>query len=146
MKVILLILGNPGRQALYLGTSVFLIGLIILFLMERYVPYMIVGLSYIALIIISLTLADTTLELIQGRSLIFFICPVALAGLLLYPWAGYVVAGLVSVGISIVGDPLELRHTQYSDLFPIFYDGFNYSPIHPPFPAAIDEETKRFGP
>lgn len=102
MRLVLLILGNPGGPPLYFGTTIFMVGLIVLFLMERYVPYQAIGLTLVVFVTVAIVLADTPVRLIQGESLIFFICPVALAGLLLRPWAGYVVAGIISLGITLL--------------------------------------------
>jgi PAS domain S-box-containing protein len=99
-RLILLFLGNPGSPGLYIGIYLYMLGLITTLLMERYVSYTFAGLTFNILVIVAILLSDTELNLIQGESLIFFIFPIAIAGLLVRPWAGYVAAAVISLGVS----------------------------------------------
>ena len=108
MRIILLVLGNPGRGPLYLGTSIYLIGLLVILLIERFVPYWVASLIFTLLALQAILFGDTILQLINGESVIYFIIPVAMAGLLLRPWTGYVAAAVISIGISIAVIHLSL--------------------------------------
>jgi PAS domain S-box-containing protein len=99
-RSILLVLGNPGRVTLYRGSTIFLMGFLIIILFERYLSYLFASTTFIVFILVALCFSDTPTQLMQGESLVFFIIPVALAGLLLRPWAGYVVASIISISIS----------------------------------------------
>ncbi len=99
-RFILLAVGNPGRVKLYQGTTIYLIGLLVILLFERYLSYEYAATTFVVFTLVALSFSDEPQQLIQGESLIYFILPVALAGLLLRPWAGYVVASIISISIS----------------------------------------------
>ena len=100
MRIILLALGDPGRPELYQGFIAAVAGLLLILLLERYVPFPLVSLAFDLFVIGTILLSDNELQIIQGETLPFFIIPIALAGLLIRPWAGYVAAGLVSGWVS----------------------------------------------
>jgi PAS domain S-box-containing protein len=143
LRLILLVLGNPGGHELYLGTSVFLIGFLILLLSERYVHYSIVSLIYVLLVMVSILLADDVVNLVQGEALIFFICPIALAGLLLRPWAGYVAAGLVSLGVSVEVVHLNLGTPNIPTFILFFMMALIIQQSTLRFQGAMEEEQKK---
>jgi PAS domain S-box-containing protein len=101
VRVILFFLGNPGRPGLYFGITYYLVGALVILLIERYVPYLVVSLIFELMGIQAIILSDTVHELINGESLIYFIIPIAIASLLIRPWAGYVVAGVACLGVTI---------------------------------------------
>ncbi len=101
-RIGLFFLGNPGRPSLYLGSSIYIIGLAVILLIERFLPYLVISILFDLFVTEAIMCGDTVLQLVHGESLVFFIVPIAIAGLLIHPWAGYLVAALVSMGVSIV--------------------------------------------
>ncbi len=91
------VLGEPGRGILYIAIPLFLIGLILILFMQRYVAYWVTSLIFILFLILMTFLSDTPPQVLIGETAIFFIIPIAIAGLLLRPWAGYAVAGMIIV-------------------------------------------------
>jgi len=102
LRIVLAILGDPGRGVLYTAIPFFIVLMALIFLLERYISYMAAGILFISFLVIGISTSDTPAQVMFGESLMYFIVPVVLAGLLLRPWAGYIVAGLVSLGITLM--------------------------------------------
>ncbi len=91
----------PGRNGMYISGIIALIGIIIIALIQRYFSTMLACSIFTGWIFIVTVLADTPAAFISGQSIIFLIFPLILAGTLLRPWAGYVVAVILNVGLII---------------------------------------------
>jgi PAS domain S-box-containing protein len=87
-----------GRGLLYLASFFFLATAGVIALIERYVSSFAANLIFTILITIGIILGDEPRAFVEGQSIIFLVLPLVLAGLLLRPWAGYVVAALINLG------------------------------------------------
>jgi PAS domain S-box-containing protein len=81
---------------MYPAMDIFLVGIVVILITERFIPYWTTSVTFILFLIGMLFISDTLPQVLLGESLIFFIVPIAIAGLLLRPWAGYVAAGVIS--------------------------------------------------
>ena len=88
---------DPGF--LIYGSLIFLGGLLIIALLERYISYNAASLLFTLLVTVIIFFADSQKELADGRSLIALILPVVIASVLLRPWAGSAVAAFFCVFI-----------------------------------------------
>ncbi len=86
-----------GRREIYLGGSLTLIGVVIILLIERFISTTAAGLLFTIFISAALVFSDSPRAFIEGQSMVFLALPIVLAGLLLRPWASYLVAAIVIV-------------------------------------------------
>ncbi len=102
-----------GRTYLYGTFFFFFVVTLVIVLIERFISTPAASLLFTILISVGTLLGDSPREFLEGQSIMFLIVPVLLAGLLLRPWAGYVVAGLLDMG-EIAG--FFVYHTQIPNL------------------------------
>jgi PAS domain S-box-containing protein len=98
-------LPNPityyGREALYIKLFVLLAELIGIALIDRFVSTMAASVAFNVVLFVTIILSDTPKAFLQGASLIFLILPVVTASFLIRPWASYIVAAIIGIGLSV---------------------------------------------
>ena len=91
-----------GKQEFYTIILVSLAGIIAIALIERYLSYLAASILFNLMIFIILLISDTPMQYLTGSSLVYFVFPVVTFSLLIRPWAGYIVAGAVSLAATIL--------------------------------------------
>jgi two-component sensor histidine kinase/PAS domain-containing protein len=104
--IVLLIFFPPRRVAslldyrgLYLGVISMLVTGGIVYLLNRRGHVDLAAILFLTLLVGMISVSDTAVNVIDGRSLIFYTIPILAAGLLIRAWAGFVFAGLSSLAI-----------------------------------------------
>ncbi len=82
---------------LYSGSLVLLLGLIVIWLINRSGRGRLASVLFLALLTIILTFADQPEEVVNGRSLFLFAIPILMASVLLPPYSSFVIATLISL-------------------------------------------------
>src|SRR5258706_1745004 len=100
--VILLGLTNSENLALFISDMIFLLGIIIIFLINRFKSGLLASAVFLTFLTIILTFSDTTPEVAGGRTLFVFTIPIIMASVLLRPYASFILAGLSSIVIIIL--------------------------------------------
>lgn len=87
-----------GRAFIYGACYMNLALMFLMLFIEQRVSTEISSLLFTIIVFIVMILSDKPIEFLQGQSIIFLVLPVVMAGLLLRPWAGYIVAAIVIIG------------------------------------------------
>ncbi len=106
-----------GRSYIYLGSYIFLGVCTIILLIERFISSRIANWLFILLISAGVLLGDSPRAFLEGQSIFFLVLPVILTGLLLRPWAGYVMAAIMTIG-EVVG--FFIYHTGIPNIAALF--------------------------
>ncbi|MGD8622892.1 MAG: response regulator [Anaerolineae bacterium] len=118
------ITGNyvPERDfSLYLTSIGVVVGIGILYVMNRYWSVDLAGSLFLLLIAVALAFTDEPQEVVQGRSLFMFTIPIFMASVLLRSYASFVLAFVVSVLLVVVALVAGLGATILGSLpFTIF--------------------------
>ena len=114
----MLILGDPGREQLYASISIVLVIVLVIGLIERYLSYIVASILFNTFIYILLFAVNTPMdEFLKSHTLMYLAFPVVTASLLLRPWAGYVVAAVTSIVVSVATVYLNLGIPNIPALF-----------------------------
>lgn len=89
-------------RLVYFGFPALLIAVVVIFVINRYWSGWLATLLTV-LMLIAYVFVDNVEQATSGRSLAAFAIPIFVASFLLRPYAGFVVAGLVSLAIAILG-------------------------------------------
>lgn len=92
----------PEVVALYQATLATLIGLGLVFLINRYWSGQLASLLFLILLTIGVSFADEPEQVVNGRSLFLFTIPILMASVILRPWASFLMAGLSSLVITLI--------------------------------------------
>jgi PAS domain S-box-containing protein len=84
----------------FIGAFITLAGMAVVFLVNRFGPSRVASVLFLLLSIVALIMLEEPHEVANGRSLALLAIPIVVAGFLLRPWAGFVMAALCSVVIT----------------------------------------------
>ncbi len=98
---ILVLIGvNIGEQkgtiSIFFITPLFLFVLGILFIINNYIASVLANQIFLVIFTVLIILADSPIELIEGRSTIYFYLPIFFAGILLRPLSSFLIAIIIS--------------------------------------------------
>lgn len=91
-----------STRLIYLGLPALLLAVVVIFVINRYWSGRLATLLTV-LVLIAYVFADNAEQVASGRSLVAFAIPIFVASFLLHPYAGFIVAALVSLAIAILG-------------------------------------------
>ncbi len=94
--------GGTDVIALYQVSLGALIGIIIIFVINRYRSGELASLLFLLLLTGGIAIADEPQQVVDGRSLFLFTLPILMASVLLRPWASFLIAGLGSLEIAVI--------------------------------------------
>ena len=95
--------GEPGRYpSLYLGSLATLIGVSIIYAINRYHSGQVASSLFLLLMMGVFAFVDEPQEVANGRSLVAFAIPIFVASVLLRPYASFIAAGLNSLVITAI--------------------------------------------
>lgn len=96
---------GPGSdpEVLYMSVVVALFGTIVVFLINYLGFPSLAGSMFLVIILFGIAVSDRPDRVIDGRALFLFAIPILMAGILLRPWASFVMAGLCTLTISVIG-------------------------------------------
>src|SRR5687768_10552764 len=93
-------LGSLADAELLLLTNiVFLIGFIVIFVINRYWSGLVASSVFLLFLIVLLAFSDSPQEVVSGRTTFFFVIPVIMASVLLRSYASFVLATLSALAI-----------------------------------------------
>ncbi len=95
-------------RVLYRGALATLIGVIIIFAINRYGSGRLASALFLLLLIGALAVSDEPEQVVNGRSLFTFAIPILMASILLWPWASFAVAALCSLVIAVLGLRIQI--------------------------------------
>ena len=92
-------------QIVLLGVSigVTLLGVGIIYLVNRFVSGQLAGILFLLLLIGIAAFSDTPEQVVDGRGLLVFVIPIVVASFILKPWTSFAAAGLSSIVIAVMG-------------------------------------------
>lgn len=95
--------GNRAR-VMVIGQAglVTLVGLALIFALNRYRPGWLAGSLFVLLLTCMFAFVDEPRQVVEGRTMFLFTIPIFVASVILRPWAGFAMAGVSSVVITIV--------------------------------------------
>lgn len=97
---------NPdhlGRSyTLSLASSIILIGILIIFAINRYGSGILASSLFLLLLTIAIAFADEPEQVVNGRSLFLFTIPILMSSVILRPWASFILAGLSDLIIAVI--------------------------------------------
>ena len=100
---------EEGEAALlYLGSPALLVGLAIVYAINRYRSSRLASSLFLLLVTLLLAFSDEPQEVADGRTLFAFAIPILVASVLLRPHASFVAAGLVSLLIAAIGMSVQI--------------------------------------
>jgi signal transduction histidine kinase len=85
-----------------LGSIVTLVGILIVYLINRFWSGRIAAIIFLGLLTIIFSFSDSPTEVSSGRSLFAFTIPIIMASMLLAPWSSFVFSTISSIIISII--------------------------------------------
>lgn len=88
-------------RLLYLGFPALLVAVAVIYAINRYYSGRLAALLTVA-VLTAIVFADNIEQVTSGRSVAAFAVPVLLASFLLHPYAGFIVAALVSLAIGVI--------------------------------------------
>jgi signal transduction histidine kinase len=86
-----------NKVSLYIGNTGILVGLVVIFLINRYGHNIFAGSLFILVLLTAISVTDVPEQIVGGRSTFYFTVPILIASVVLRPWASFIVAGIVSV-------------------------------------------------
>ena len=95
-------------DVLYRGALATLIGVIVIFAINRYGSGRLASALFLLLLIGALAVSDEPEQVVNGRSLFTFAIPILMASVLLWPWASFAVAALCSLVIATIGLRIQI--------------------------------------
>lgn len=95
-------------RVLYRGALATLIGVIIIFAVNRYGSGRLASALFLLLLIGALAVSDEPEQVVNGRTLFTFAIPILMASILLWPWASFAVAALCSLVIAVLGLRIQI--------------------------------------
>lgn len=95
---------DPGTGLILLTNSIFLIGVLIIFAINRFWSGLLASSLFLLLLVVGIALSDTPQEVANGRTTFFFVIPIIMASVLLRSYASFILAilsGIVVAGIAL---------------------------------------------
>lgn len=92
---------EPGFS-LYHATGGVLIGVVVIYLIGRYWSSQVASVLFLLFLTAVFALTDEPVEMTSGRTTFIFVIPIMMASVLLWPWASFVMAGLICLLFAIV--------------------------------------------
>ena len=99
---------NTGIALIFLGSAVLLIGMVIIYFINKYRSGRVAAILFLILITIVVSFSDSFIEVSSGRSLFIFTIPIIMASVLLSPASSFIFSGLSSVIISVIASSIGL--------------------------------------
>mgnify|MGYP000846772059 CR=1 FL=1 len=96
----------PGEALIYGSSLAVFVGILILFVINRYWSGKLASTLFLLLLTIVLALGDEPKEVVEGRSLFMFAIPILMASVLLRPYASFLYAILTSLIITVIGNTI----------------------------------------
>jgi signal transduction histidine kinase len=93
---------DPGVNSLYVATISTSVGILITYLINRYWSGQLAASLFLLLLTIALTISDTPIQLVEGRSTFLFTVPIIMASVILRPWASFAMAALSSIVVTLL--------------------------------------------
>jgi len=94
--------GEPGPHILYLGSAATLVGIAIIFAINRFRSGSVASAIFLLFLVGLFAFADEPQEVVDGRSLFLFAIPILMASVLLRPYASFFLAGLSGLVIVVI--------------------------------------------
>ena len=104
-------------SVLFWPTTVLLIGLSGIFVLNRYLRGWTASGLFLLLMVLAISFADDPQQLVSGRSLFLFTIPIFLASMLMPSWAAFIAAGISITVLVLLNNQL---HGSLVDLLPTF--------------------------
>lgn len=101
--VIFNILHFSEFRGMLLGLAIFMVGGIIIWVINRYWSGILAASIFLLFLISILSVTDTPQQTVAGRSLFYFVIPIIMASVLLRSYASFIIASLSTIVIFIVG-------------------------------------------
>lgn len=102
------VVAESEATLLYVGFLVIIVGMAIIFLINRYGAGWLAGAAFLMLLILVLGFADEPVEVVNGRSLFMFAIPIIMASVILRPYASFVAAGVVGLFLVALGSSVNV--------------------------------------
>ncbi|MBN1814086.1 MAG: PAS domain S-box protein [Anaerolineae bacterium] len=100
--------GAPQKvRSMYVAGVVTLVGVVVIFLINRYGPGWLASALFLLLLTLAGVTSDELRQVSEGRSLIVFAIPIAMASMLAKPWATFIMAGFSSLIIAFIQISLD---------------------------------------
>jgi len=101
---------DPGVTALFTASISTSIGILIVYLLNRYWSGQLAASLFLLLLITALSISDSPRQIVEGRSTFLFTVPIIMASVILRPWASFLMDGINSIIIAgmdvlILGNP-----------------------------------------
>jgi len=110
------VIEGPDVIPLYLGCLAMLVGVVIIFAINRYGPGWLASALFLLLLTGVFAFSDEPQEIVSGRSLFLFAIPILMASVLLPPYASFIMAGLSSLVITVIALGLQWVPNPYAML------------------------------
>ena len=91
-----------GIDQLFIASAILLVGIVIIYLLNRYRSGKIAAAIFLILITAVFAGSDSLAEVSTGRSLFIFTIPIIMASVLLAPASSFIFSGLSSVIVSVI--------------------------------------------
>ncbi len=103
LLAVLLLEGNAQEETLlFISVSIVLIGIVIIFVINRYGSQALAGWLFVGLLVLAIAFGDTPEEIVSGRSLFTLTIPILMASVLLRPHSSFIIAGLTSLLLIVI--------------------------------------------
>ncbi len=93
---------RPGFNLIIYGGGILFFGMVILFILNRFLSGNIAAVIFLVLITFVMAFSDTPIEVAAGRSLFVFTIPIIISSVLLQPVSSFLFAGLSSIIITFL--------------------------------------------
>lgn len=90
---------DPGVSLIFITNTVLLVGVVIIFVINRFWSGLIASSLFLLLLVIALAFSDTPSEVANGRTTFYFVIPIIMASVLLRSYASFLLATLTSLVI-----------------------------------------------
>lgn len=97
---------DPDIQILLVGIGVFIVGIFIIYQVNRRLSGRWAALLFLLLLTVIFVLTDSPQELVDGRSLFLFTLPIAFASLILAPAASFLFAAISSIILALLASSI----------------------------------------
>jgi signal transduction histidine kinase len=99
---------DPDEQLVLAGIVILTIGVFTIYQLNRRFSGRLAALLFLLLLTVIFVFTDSSVELVQGRSVFLFTIPIAISSLILMPEASFLFAGISSLVIAILAQSIGL--------------------------------------